>query len=496
MSEIKEVISLLSASEERRFIAYLSSRNKRHDTRNVDLFKALVNNKEGKIKQKIGDNAYNVLKKRLFDRLLDFMATASLETEASIEASIIKQILISRKLFSYNKLKIAFRIMFKAEKEALRIDHYALLTEIYHSLIEHSHTDPTIDQEDLFRKFEFNNKNLIEQERLNMVYSVVRRAFQENERTSDTINLKELLDSNYGKYGISPESGYSFQSLYQIAMMADIAGAHAKDYHSVNLFFIDKIEEAQGGEGDTEKMLIYHIDLLYSVANIYFRKKEFVKSMEYLSEMHDQMQRYNQKFHKERLVKYTTLLALNLNFTNDYKLADSMLEELLNMENNKEDELLIAKLARAMILFQQGEFSQVSKILSKFQHSDAWYEKYVGLDWLLNKRFIEILLYIELDDIDYVDSRISSLTRKYGKLFKSIEGDPVLPFLKLVRAYFQNPDVVMTEEFRKLVAETIPWRSVEAEDILFMSFFAWLKSKMDDRPIYQTTLDILALREQ
>lgn len=490
MSEIKEVISLLSSSEERKFIAYLSSRNKRRDTRNVDLFKALINNIEGKIKSKIGDNAYNVLKKRLFDRLLDFMATTTLESEASLESSIIKQILISRKLFSYNKPKIAFRILFKAEKEAIKIDHFALLTEIYHTLIEHSHTDITINQEELFRKVELNNQNFIEQERLNMVYAVVRRAFQENEQDSKTIDLEEILDSNYEKYGISRQNGYSFQSLYQLAMMADIAGAHAKDYHSVNLFFIDKIKETQGGEGDTEKMLIYQIDLLYSVANIYFRKKEFSKSLEYLEEMHDQMQRFNQKFHKERLVKYTTLLALNLNFMGKYKEASSILDELFGMENIKTEDLLTAKLTRAMIHFQQNEYNEVSSILSKFQHSDAWYQKHVGQDWLLNKRFIEILLYIELGDIDYVDSRISSLTRKYGELFKSIEGNQVLPFLKLVRIYFQKPDIVKDEAFRKVVAETIPWRSIEAEDILFMSFYAWLKSKMNGRPLYETTLEM------
>ena len=107
MSDIKQVIHLLSSTEERNFISYLGSRNKRHDTKNVDLFKALINNKEEGIKKKIGDNAYNVLKKRLFDRLLDFMATGSLESEVTIEASIIKQILVSRKLFAFNQMKTA-----------------------------------------------------------------------------------------------------------------------------------------------------------------------------------------------------------------------------------------------------------------------------------------------------------------------------------------------------------------------------------------------------
>ena len=493
MSEIKEVISLFSSAEERKFIVYLNDRNKRHDTRNVDLFKALINNKEGKIKSEIGDNAYNVLKKRLFDRLLDFMASATLESEASLEGSIIKQILISRKLYNYEKPKIAYRILHKAERDALKIDHYALLTEIYHTQIEFSHQDPNLNQEELFKRAELNNKKFIEQERLNMVYAVVRRAFQEHEHSTDRINLKELLNVNYEKYGVSNQFGYSFQSLYQIAMMADIAGSHAKDYHSVDLFFVDKIKEMQGGEGDTEKMLLYHIDLLYSVSNIYFRKKKFTTSLSYLAEMHMQMQRYKQKYHQERFVKYITLLALNLNFIGESKEAALVLDELFSINQFNADELLMAKLARATIHFQQGELEAVSSILGKFQNSDAWYNRHVGNEWLLNKRFIEILLYMELGDVDYVDSRVSSLVRKYGPVFSSTKGDPVLPFLKLVLVYFHTPDVINTSEFRAQVGESIQWRSVEEEDIFFMCFYAWLKAKMDNKPIYETTLEMFEL---
>jgi hypothetical protein len=493
MSEIKEVISLLSSAEERKFIAHLGARNKRHDTRNVDLFKALIQNNEDRIKKKIGDNAFNVLKKRLFDRLLDFMATATLESEASAEGSIIKQILIARKLFSFEKFKVAFRILYKAEKEALKMDHFALLSEIYHTLTEHSHQDMSINHEALFRKVESNNQSFIGQERLNMVYAVVRRAFLENEQDSKSIDLKEILDSNYSKYGISPEQGYSFKSLYQIAMMADIAGAHAKDYYSVDLFFVDKIKEMQGGEGDTEKMLIYHIDLLYSVANIYLRKKKFETSLNYLELMHSEMQRFNQKFHQKRMVKYTTLVALNLNFTGEHKQASILLEEMFELKGLHEDELLSAKLARAMIHFQQGELEHVSKILSKFQSTDKWYERHIGNEWVLNKRFIEILLYIELGDVDYVDSRVTSLTRKYGEMFKSNENDPVLPFLKLVRMYFNQPDIVQTEVFKKQIEATIPWKSVEQEDIFFMCFYAWMKAKTIDRTVYDVTLEMVGL---
>ena len=380
-------------------------------------------------------------------------------------------------------------MLFKAENEAVKIDHYSLLNEIYHTLIEYSHLSTTINQEELFRKIEVNNERFMNQERLNMVYAVVRSEFRNNDKISNQIDLEALLKSNYEKFGVSSKEGYSFQSLYQLAMISDIVGSQAKNYHAVDLFFIDKINELRGGEGDTEKMLIYHIDLLYSVANIYFRKKQFELSLNYLELMHEQMQRFNQKYHKEKFDKYTVLVALNLNFTNRYSDAESMLDELLTL--SKPDSHLIAKLTRCMIHFQQGDLDKAASITSKLQRTDSWYEKTVGSEWLLNKRFIEIILHIELGDHDYVDSRIFSLVRKYGDTFRNDLTNPVLPFLKLIKVYFQNPEIATTKDFKELVETTIPWKSMEEEDIFFICFYAWLKSKMEQTPVYITTLNLI-----
>ena len=94
MNGIKTTISLLSPAELKAFVRYLDDRNKRHDTRNIAFIKALEKGTEAEIKREIGANAYNVLKKRVADRLVDFMASLSLEKEASIEVQLIKWILV------------------------------------------------------------------------------------------------------------------------------------------------------------------------------------------------------------------------------------------------------------------------------------------------------------------------------------------------------------------------------------------------------------------
>ena len=493
MSSINELISLLSSTDRRSFISYLTSRNKRHDTRNVDLFKALIDSKEEIIKKKIGSNAYNVLKKRLYDRLVDFISTRTLQTEVTTEIEIIKRLLLSRKLFAYGKYKIAFKTIHKLEFEAIEISHYTLLNEIYHTLVEHSHHELSQDQSILFEKLAINNQNFIEQEKLNMVYASVRKAYNQAELDGSAVELGILLEASYSKLNIPDEKGYSFQSLYQLALIADIAGAHKRNYHEIELFFVDKIRELQGGVEDTQKMLIYHIDLLYSVANIYFRKKNFRLSMDFLENMNKQMERYSNKYYKRFQIKYTTLRALNLNYTGNHKLAANELDRLFNISKDAEEQLLNAKLARVTIHFQQNELELANKILVKFQRSDSWYERNVGFDWLLNKSFIEILLHIELNSVDFVESRLNSFVRKYRAHFDKTEHIQAMEFLKLVRIYYKDEFVADSSSFRETIKNSLSFKSREEEDIFLMSYYAWLKAKVNKKNLYDTTIEMMHL---
>ena len=107
MSVVKDLVNIMTSKEKSGFIQYLNSRNKRNDARNIDLFKAYSNGDENKIKKTIGDNAYNVLNKRLSDRLIDFLGGSALDTVVTEESHLLKQLLLARRLFVFNADKIA-----------------------------------------------------------------------------------------------------------------------------------------------------------------------------------------------------------------------------------------------------------------------------------------------------------------------------------------------------------------------------------------------------
>lgn len=489
MNEIYQLIELLSDREKVSFTNYLFQRNKRKESKNVILFKAFLSGKENTLRKKLGDNAFNVAKKRLSDNLLDFIASRTLETEATLESKVIKLLVIARKLFHYEKNQLAFKILGKAQKLAESIGHYILLNEVFHLFIQYSHQSQQIDQNQLFHSFNNNIALLLAAEKRNMIIAQLKKSFKELEKQDYSIeevlnNYKESIES------ISLEN-IQFKDLLQLAEITDSFGMYHKNYAAINLFFVDRLKELQGSNSDNEFQLVYHLELLALIANIYLRQKQFKDSIKYLSQLENHSERYQSKYKKHFKAQYVTLMALNLNFIGEHKKASVLLDKLLNESGYSTEDFLNPILARIMIHFQQAELESAKRLYAKLQESDNYYLQHKGIEWLLNKKFMEILLHIELGNIDLADSRIHSLIRTHRNYFERNEQFQIIPFLKLVKELYRNPLKINRSEFQQKVEQTIKWKPKEEEDLFLMCFYAWLKSKLENTSLYSTTLQVI-----
>jgi hypothetical protein len=495
MSVISDLLSSMTTRDSDQFIDYLKNRSKRKEGRNIELFRHLKAGTEESLKKALGSNTYNVLKMRLTESLIDFLSGSVFENELTKEAQIIRKIVLGRKMLQLEKTRTGTKILLQAEKTAESIQHFTLLNEIYHSLIEISHLDDNENQDELIEKLEENTANFLLQERLNLVYAQVRRAFNQSEQGGQRLNLNALIERNFEKYGISPKKGFGLKSLYQLAMVFDYSGAQSRNYHQIDLFLIDKVNAISEEERNNERNHLYHIDLLYTIANIYFRKRDFQKSIIYLENMMEQMLRFDGKFLKERLTKHQLLLALNHNFDNEPTIALKLLEAVITKKQDSQEGLQ-AYLSQIMILAQQGKFAESNVLMKQLYRSDTYYRRIAGLEWVINRRFLEIILHIELDNIDFAMARIESLSRQYADFFKAQENTQAKPFLRLVKHYLNNPSTIASNEFRDRVEKTIPWETESEEDIFFISIYAWLKAKMIGDNLYATTLKLLRSPEK
>ena len=67
----------------------------------------------------------------------------------------------------------------------------------------------------------------------------------------------------------------------------------------------------------------------------------------------------------------------------------------------------------------------------------------------------------------------------------------VITYLGLVEDYYKHPEKVTTKSFYDKVEDSFEWIGANREDIFVMSFYAWLKGKMEQRPLFETTLKLI-----
>ncbi|RKE91999.1 hypothetical protein [Ichthyenterobacterium magnum] len=493
---IEAIISTFSNEEQQRFISYLEKKNKRNDTKNIQLFKLLTKEELSStaICQKLYKNnkkgAYHALRKRLYQSLIDFIANINLEEENSIDMQIIKYILASRTFLLHKKPIVAYKILDKAETLAKEHHLFPILNEIYHTKIQYAYTNPSINIDELINAFKANQKNHFLEDQLNIVYAKIRQTLNDITYKGEVIDFEILLNNTLKEHNINITESMSFKSLYQLMTIVSISAFVTNDYLKIEPFLINTYKSIKNHKS-IDKQLFYHIEVLYMIANTLFRNKKFKASMLYLHEMHQQMQTKQKKNYNSFKLKYNLLQGLNLNYSNQQDKAIELLELFKIPKHADTESLLDIYLSLVMFYIQKKEYKKAQGIFSKFYHTDKWYTEKAGKEWVIKKNLIEIILHIELQNIDLVESRLLSFKRNYYKYLKQINQKRVITYLNLVESYYKQPQDVTSIEFKDKVKQSFKWIEANREDIFVMSFYAWLKSKMENKPLYTTTLNLI-----
>lgn len=496
MNDLNTIISTFSTEDAQRFINFLDKRNKRSDTKNIQLFKYLLHDdltSDALCLKLYGDHkkgAYHALRKRLYQSIIDFIANASLQDEKAIDMQIIKYILAARTCLQNKQYQVAYKILDKAEMLATEHHLFPLLNEIYHTKIQYAYANPSVEINQLISKFKSNQKNHQLEDQLNIVYAKIRKTLNNMTYKGDVADFQTLLNHTLKEHSISMTESMSFKSLYQLVAINSYSAFVTNDYLKIEPFLIDTYQSILAHK-DVEKQLFYHIQILYLIANTLFRNKKFNTSFHYLKLMYQYMNEKHKKHYNSFKLKYHLLLSLNLNYTNKPDEAISLLTPLATIKHADIETLLDIKLSLTMFYFQKNELQKAARLFSKFYHTDKWYTEKAGKEWVIKKHLIDILLHIELKNIDLVESRLLSFKRSHASYLKSIGQQRVLTYLSLVEDCYKNPEQAASDAFKEKVEASFDWIDHKREDIFVMSFYAWLKSKMENRPLYQTTLGLV-----
>ena len=496
MLNLTTIIQKLSKEEKEKFIIFLQKSKRASDSKKIKLFKLLDDSKNNskviiqKIYGKSNPDAYHQLRKRLFNSLVDFIATQRFEKEEENILEITKLILSGKYLIENKIYEPGFKLLEKAEKKAIHEYDFISLNEIYSLLIQFSHYNSKILLENVIAKFEKNRILLNQESSLNMAYAVVKEELENFRKKGVGVEIKTLLEKIYTRFDIKEETAYNFKTLYQMSQIVSANANISKDYHNVLPFVTSQYNRIIQKEEENSRYIFFHLKLLYFIANIYFREKKFLESNTFLEKMKIEIKKSKAKFDKLFSFKIKILEALNHNYSGKNELAITVLENAIEkVKDKKAKDNLDAKVVSCLFYFQKKDYKKINSIYSQFLKSDNWYTQTMGAEWVMKKNLIEILTHIELGNIDFVDARLDSFIRLNRSYLK--QDVKTYTFIKYLKIAYQNPDKVTSESFKNKFISSIEIKPALREDIFVLSFWAWLKAKMNQKEIYETTLELV-----
>ena len=221
-----------------------------------------------------------------------------------------------------------------------------------------------------------------------------------------------------------------------------------------------------------------------------------MRSLYFLDLMEAELFANRKKYFTRFQLKYELLHALNLNYNGKSEAAIKKLEQLVKKKHEDLESALDIHLSLIVFYAQQNEVKKAYKLLNDLNHTDKWYIEKVGKEWVIKKNLMEILLLIELDYYEVFENRLSGFRRKYTSFLKEINQERVLVFLRYAKLYYETPKEIVSKAFHDEVESNFVWVGAKREDIFVMSFYAWLKSKMTNKPIYEVTLELISQAQQ
>lgn len=489
MNSLYEIVSIMNFEDKKEFIRYLNKRNKRLDIKNISYFKNLEN--DDIIKEKYSNKqAFHALRKRLYDNLIEFLSNRTFEKNTDEIHASLRFLVLSNVFLEHHLEKDALKYLKKAEEKAIHLEQFSLLNEIYQTQINYLHLFPNLDLDSLTEKINFNLSQIQKEIKLNIGYAFIRKELQEIHHEKKVINFKELIDETLEKLGLNYTEIITYKSLYQILFIGNEFGSIHQNFSLIEPFVKSSYEFLESKKENSQNHLFYHIQIVYFLANFYFRTNQFTECEKYLDEMKTLMQKKNQAYFKTFYLKYNLLYALNIHYSGNSKMAIENVESALKTSSKKDkiDDLYDLKLTLATFYAQHND-RKALKLISQMNHTDFWFEKKMGILWVIRKNLLEILVQIQFENTELAVSRLQSFKRRYKKYLFEVNEARVIDFISIIESMVKKPEIIKDLKFKEEIYRIL--KTDENIDPFVLSFWGWIISQIENITPYESTLVLI-----
>lgn len=500
MDDLKLTIETLAEEDKRELATFIKRQKKKKNRKDLELYRLLLQQKSYTSEQLISalypdtpnPVAYYALRKRLQRHLTDFILLKNMEEDITAASPITGLMSLANYLFGVGIDRLAWVHLRKAEKLAQANEQYGLLNSVYNLQIEKADSEYADPLDNIIAKRNQNKQVADEDERANIASSIINLRLRAVRQQGSDIHFDKIIQEVLHTYELTEALSQRPSLLYKLMTIARSAILARKDFLSFEPYIISRYKEMEQGMGFKKAHQYYKLRLLYMIAHVLYRNKKFEESVSYLMQLKAGMDTEGKSHAHLFMPRYTFLMVANLVFLNRNNEAISLMEGLLS--NTKlilsTKDQLTAQLSLSFNYFTAGAYAKANRILLAIKRSDKWCEAKMGRDWVLKKKLGELILQYELGNEDLVYSKLRNLERTYKDLWNDPMYRNVRQFLELIKVLLEQPDLVTKPAFVQHVDNTLEFTTFRETDLQAMSYYAWLKAKMTQKPYYEVLLEL------
>lgn len=487
MDNFVDILSTFSVSEQNEFRNFLSRQKQSDARKDLQLFDELSGRTLRKNKKR-SVTAYHSLRKRLNKQLADFIVLKQVDDDVSNDGNLMGLISLCRYLFDHDLPKIAWKYLRKAERMGIDSERFDLLVSVYLLMIENKFSNDEIVLNDVILAYENAKAKAEEDRQLLLATAIIRERLNLIKQSAELEKFPAFVEETLNRFDLSAVLFNRPAHLYRLLEIVRNTYLALREMKNFETFCLEQYSKFLATAKDKKQHHFFRLRFLYMIAHALYRNRKFQKALESLENLYEEMNKYNRKYFNLFYPRYIMMVGSIKCLLGDNDTAIQLHEDILVQKNQKlniKDQLNI-ELNLASFYFNSKEFKKSNRIFLNRVHSESFYEKKMGKEWVLRSKMIQVLVQYELAHEDISLQLIKNIEKDYAVMFSIPIYNKAGVFIRLIKQYILDPYSISYKEFRRNAAADLFLSNAEDEESKAIAFYCWLKSKLTQKDYYET----------
>lgn len=500
MDKLRELLLTFTEEELEEFSIFLNRHRIKEDRKDALLVNYLVEDEysgdeliEKLYRDPSKKDAYHTLRKRLFRQITFYVMLKAMEEDHSAAGPLMGQISLSKYLIQHNCYDLGWKYLKKAQKIAESSDQFNLLHEIYLLELEYWETNPKENIDKLLSKIVENKVKKEEEERFLMAFAKVRERLILHKKEMH-FELEKDIEAILRQFNVNQIVDTRPKFLYRLIEMVRSAKMTKKQFYEFEPYVEGNYNKLKS-KGFEEKDWEYQAGILYILIHAKFRNKKFDEAQVLNQELEEVISKMNRMLQSKFWPKMKLISAALYAYQGNAEKANEEIDEILCTKLFKiHDTLLMtALLNKSIYLFFLKEFKKANKIHVQFPFSEKEVEKTMGKEWAMKKALIQIVFQFELENHELVITKVRNFQRNFAAQLKLDLYARVKNFSYVIRDLATDPRLMGDKKLWEEVDAKFDTQGFEREDLQAMTFYAWLRAKINKKDFYGLLLEHINL---